>query len=163
MLTYKDPKEAGFFFANISPGFDVKKKALPKDIVFVLDKSGSMAGEKMNQAQKALQFCIENLNPNDRFDVVAFSTEATALFGKVTSNQGQQKQEALDFVEQLQPIGGTNIEEALTLALDAQEKEAKRPLGKPTKNSYYKRFKNTIKNKFGFSPLALAPISIHTC
>lgn len=139
MLTYKDPKEAGFFFANISPGFDEKKKALPKDIVFVLDKSGSMAGEKMNQAQKALQFCIENLNPNDRFDVVAFSTEATALFGKVTSNQGQQKQEALDFVEQLQPIGGTNIEEALTLALDAQEKEAKRPFfiifltdGKPT-------------------------------
>lgn len=139
LLTYKDPKEDGFFFANISPGFDEARKALPKDIVFVLDKSGSMAGEKMQQAQKALQFCIENLHPNDRFDVVAFSTEATALFGKVTANKKESKKEALEFVEELQPIGGTNIEEALTLALDAQEQGEKRPFfiifltdGKPT-------------------------------
>lgn len=139
VLTYKDPKEAGFFFANISPGFDQQQKALPKDIVFVLDKSGSMAGEKMQQAQKALQFCIENLNANDRFDVVAFSTEATSLFGKVTANKGNSKEQAMTFVEELKPIGGTNIEEALTLALDAQDKEEKRPFfiifltdGKPT-------------------------------
>ncbi|MGH1337362.1 MAG: VIT and vWA domain-containing protein [Aureispira sp.] len=139
VLTYKAPKEAGFFFANISPGFDKATKTLPKDIVFVLDKSGSMAGEKMQQAQKALQFCIENLNPEDCFDVVAFSTEATSLFGKVSPNGKGSKKQALEFVEQLQPIGGTNIEEALTLALDAQEKESKRPFfiifltdGKPT-------------------------------
>lgn len=139
LLTYKDPKEAGFFFANISPGFDKAQQALPKDIVFVLDKSGSMAGEKMHQAQKALQFCIENLNASDRFEVVAFSTEATALFGKVTANKGNSKAQALEFVEQLQPIGGTNIEEALTLALGAQQTDTKRPFfiifltdGKPT-------------------------------
>ena len=93
----------------------------------------------MQQAQKALQFCIENLHPNDRFDVVAFSTEATALFGKVTAHKKESKKEALEFVEELQPIGGTNIEEALTLALDAQEQGNKRPFfiifltdGKPT-------------------------------
>jgi Ca-activated chloride channel family protein len=139
LLTYKAPQETGFFFANISPGFDEQQKTLPKDIVFVLDKSGSMAGEKMQQAQKALQFCIENLNSEDRFEVVAFSTEATSLFGKVTPNKGNSKQEALNFVDQLAPIGGTNIEEALTLALNAQEKDSQRPFfvifmtdGKPT-------------------------------
>lgn len=139
LLTYKAPKEAGFFFVNISPGFDEKKQTLPKDIVFVLDKSGSMAGKKMQQAQKALQFCIENLQPKDRFDVVAFSTEATSLFGTVTANKENSKKEALEFVEQLQPIGGTNIEEALSLALNAQKDNNQRPFfiifltdGKPT-------------------------------
>lgn len=137
MLQYKADKEAGYFFMNISPGFS-EQKPLPKDIVFVLDKSGSMAGQKMEQAKKALQLCIANLNKEDRFELLPFSTEAQSLFGEVRPNTAENRQEASDFIDELSPIGGTNIEEALQLALAAKKKD-ERPFfivfitdGKPT-------------------------------
>jgi Ca-activated chloride channel family protein len=140
VLNYKDQKDAnGYFFMNLSPGFDAKQKVVSKDIVFVMDKSGSMAGEKLDQAKKALRFCIENLNEGDRFEIVPFSTEASALFGKVSPYNKENKAKAVAFIEDIDPIGGTNIGEALDLALAAQHEESKRPFlvvfmtdGKPT-------------------------------
>jgi Ca-activated chloride channel family protein len=139
LLNYKSPKEDGYFFINLSPGFGNEKDVVAKDIVFVMDKSGSMAGEKLDQAKKALRFCVENLNKNDRFEIVPFSTEASSLFGKVEAFNPVNKQRAIDFIEDINPIGGTNIEEALDLALSAQQSDNKRPFfvifmtdGKPT-------------------------------
>lgn len=139
MLNYKQPKEDGYFFINLSPGLATEQQAVAKDIVFVMDKSGSMAGEKLKQAKKALRFCVENLNPNDRFEIIPFSTEASALFGKVEPLTAQNKTKAIDFINAINPIGGTNIEEALELALAAQQNNSERPFfvifmtdGKPT-------------------------------
>ena len=56
---------------------------MPKDVAFVLDTSGSMAGKKLEQAKKALQFCVENLNDGDRFEIIRFSTEVEPLFDKL--------------------------------------------------------------------------------
>jgi Ca-activated chloride channel family protein len=124
---------------NISPGLDQKQAIIAKDIVFVLDKSGSMAGKKMEQAKKALAFCIEHLNKDDRFEIIPFSTEASSLFGTVQKISPSNKQAALEFLERIEPIGGTNIEEALSLALESRTQESVRPLsiifltdGKPT-------------------------------
>lgn len=139
LLNYKNPKEDGYFFINLSPGFGNEQDVVAKDIVFVMDKSGSMAGDKLDQAKKALRFCVENLNKNDRFEIVPFSTEASSLFGKVEDFNPANKQKAIDFIADINPIGGTNIEEALELALSAQENDSKRPFfvifmtdGKPT-------------------------------
>jgi len=139
MLNYKAPKDDGYFFINISPGFGTKEDVVAKDIVFVMDKSGSMAGEKLEQAKKALRFCVENLNKNDRFEIVPFSTEASSLFGKVSDINPENKKKAIEFIDDIKPIGGTNIEEALDLALNAQQSDSKRPFfvifmtdGKPT-------------------------------
>ncbi len=139
LLNYKSPKEDGYFFINLSPGFGNEEDVVAKDIVFVMDKSGSMAGDKLDQAKKALRFCVENLNKNDRFEIIPFSTEASSLFGKVEDFNPANKQKAIDFIEDINPIGGTNIEEALDLALSAQQTDRKRPFfvifmtdGKPT-------------------------------
>jgi Ca-activated chloride channel family protein len=139
LLNYKATKEDGYFFINLSPGFGNEQEVVAKDIVFVMDKSGSMAGDKLEQAKKALRFCVENLNKNDRFEIVPFSTEASSLFGKVEPFNAANKQKAIDFIEDIHPIGGTNIEEALDLALSAQQSDSKRPFfvifmtdGKPT-------------------------------
>lgn len=139
LLNYKMPNEDGYFFLNLSPGFGNEHEIVAKDIVFVMDKSGSMAGDKLDQAKKALRFCVENLNKNDRFEIIPFSTEATSLFGKVEQLNTSNKQKAIDFIDDINPIGGTNIEEALDLALSAQETNSKRPFfvifmtdGKPT-------------------------------
>lgn len=139
LLDYKTKKEDGYFFLNISPGFAEEQQTVAKDIVFVMDKSGSMAGEKLDQAKKALRFCVENLHKDDRFEIIPFSTEASSLFGKVEPLTADNKAEAVDFIDNIRPIGGTNIEEALDLALNAQQKDSKRPFfiifmtdGKPT-------------------------------
>ncbi len=138
LLSYNNEEEDGYFFLNVSPGFAENQKAISKDITFVLDCSGSMAGEKMDQAKKALQFCIENLNAADRFNIVRFSTESNGLFDDPQSANKNNINEARKYIESLKPIGGTNIDEALAMALN-YKKDPNRPYfvvfltdGKPT-------------------------------
>ena len=88
LLTYKSGSDDGYFLLMASPGMEAPKgKAVQKkDVCFVIDTSGSMAesgGKKMEQAKRALSFCLQNLNPEDRFEVVRFSTEAEPLFEKL--------------------------------------------------------------------------------
>lgn len=118
LLSYRDGQEDGFFFMSLSSGELARSgPVVEKDVTFVLDVSGSMAGEKLRQAKKALLFCIENLHAKDRFEMVRFSTTAEALFGSLRPATPAARQKARDFVENLHPIGGTNIGEALELAL----------------------------------------------
>lgn len=117
MLNYNDDLEKGYFFLNLSPGMAENEEVINKDITFVLDASGSMAGEKMEQAKKALQFCVANLHDNDRFNIVRFSTEATTLFDGLNSANAVNRKKARTYIKALRPIGGTNIDEALEQAL----------------------------------------------
>src|SRR5207245_4977316 len=88
-----------------------------KDVACVLDTSGSMAGKKLDQAKKALQFCVENLNDGDRFEVIRFSTEVEPLFDKLVDASKPNRSKAEDFIKDLKPIGGTAIDDALKKAL----------------------------------------------
>lgn len=140
LLSYKKKRHRdGFFFLSLSPGYTSPKEEISeKDITFVLDVSGSMAGKKLNQAKKALLFCVENLNRGDRFEIIRFSTEAEALFQRLTPFDKKSRNSAREFIEDLRPIGGTNIDEALDMAL-RMKKRPGRPYmiifltdGKPT-------------------------------
>lgn len=123
LLSYKETGEDGFFLLNIDPGLvKAADNIVKKDITFVLDVSGSMAGKKMEQAKKALTFCVENLNPSDKFEIIRFSTEAEALFEKRVPVNVANIAKAKDFIQKLRPIGGTNIDEAMSLA--CKEKKA---------------------------------------
>src|SRR6185503_11498966 len=83
LLSYKTGGEDGYFVLLVSPGIDAKEKQVVlKDVAFVLDTSGSMAGKKLEQAKKALQFCVENLNDGDGFEIIRFSTEIEPLFDR---------------------------------------------------------------------------------
>ncbi len=139
LLSYKKEKRDGYFFLGLSPGFGAKDEEISeKDIAFVLDVSGSMAGEKLKQAKKALLFCVENLNKGDRFEIVRFSTEAEALFEGFAGVTEKNLDSAREFIKDLRAIGGTNIDEALGLA-SGMKKRKGRPYmiifltdGKPT-------------------------------
>ena len=114
LLTHRKSDEDGYFLLLASPGVDVKEKqVVMKDIAFVLDTSGSMAGKKLEQAKKALQFCVENLNDGDRFEIIRFSTEVEPLFDKLVKATEQNRAKADDFIKDLKPIGGTAIDDAL--------------------------------------------------
>ncbi len=139
LLCHRVPGENGYFLLTVTPAYDAGRKAQPKDITFVLDVSGSMAGEKLAQAKRALRFCLANLNRDDRFEIIRFSTEAEALFGRLEDADEEHVRRAREFVEGLRAIGGTNSEEALTLALKANRDETNRASvvifitdGKPT-------------------------------
>lgn len=122
LLSYKTGSEDGYFILLATPSVSSKEpKPAPKDVAFVIDSSGSMAGAKLSQAKKALGFCIENLNAEDRFEIVRFSTEAEPLFGKLKVANAENRKKATDFVESIKPIGGTAIAEALKVALKSRE------------------------------------------
>lgn len=118
LLAHRTGSEDGYFLLLASPGVDVdEKKIVPKDVAFVLDTSGSMAGKKLDQAKKALQFCVENLNDGDRFEILRFSTEVEPLFDKLAEATKPNRAKADEFIKDLKPIGGTAIDDALKRAL----------------------------------------------
>ena len=127
LVSYRPDSDDGYFLLLAAPTVAKEPKSAPKDIVFVVDTSGSMAGAKMQQAQKALQFCVANLNNDDRFEIVRFSTEAESLFGKLVEADSGNRKRANDFIDGLKPIGGTAIDEALQTALKVRSGKNDRP------------------------------------
>jgi Ca-activated chloride channel family protein len=128
LLTHRQSDEDGYFLLLASPGVDVKEQqVVMKDIAFVLDTSGSMAGKKLEQARKALQFCVENLNDGDRFEIIRFSTEVEPLFNQLVKATEQNRSKANDFVRNLKPIGATAIDDALRTALALRPGQGDRP------------------------------------
>ncbi len=124
LKTFGNGVDDGFFFLNITPAFDISRsEILPKDVVFILDVSGSMAGKKIEQAKRALKFCINNLSYKDRFNIIKFSTEAESLFTASMTVNKKRVSHAIDFIDDLRAIGGTNIFEAIELGLKNRGKD----------------------------------------
>jgi len=128
LLTYRpEENENGFFMLLISPKTEISKnEILKKDILFVLDTSGSMEGEKIGQAKEALKYCIQHLNSEDRFNLITFSTE-TKLFKQKLVSASEYQRDALRYIDRIDAKGGTNINDALIEAL-SMEYETSRPV-----------------------------------
>ena len=149
LLTHRaDEKEDGYFMLLVSPKYEVKQtEIVEKDFVFVLDRSGSMARRKIEQAKVALRYCVQNLNDGDRFNLILFNTDITSLADEL--NRGEKwfgeerwrdsaamshelidmkdgREKALAFIEGIEGRGGTNINDALLTAL-AKKPDPKRP------------------------------------
>ncbi|MBS4033220.1 MAG: VWA domain-containing protein [Ignavibacterium sp.] len=117
LWTYKTGNEDGYFLLSASPSIALDRSNIEsKDITFILDVSGSMSGEKIEQAKKALLYCVNNLNADDHFNIIRFSTEAYSLFNSLQKAERQNINSAKSFIDDLQAIGGTNIEEAFDIA-----------------------------------------------
>ncbi|WP_438864621.1 marine proteobacterial sortase target protein [Neptunicella sp.] len=92
----------------------------PREVIFILDTSGSMAGESIRQAKMALQIAIEQLNPQDSFNLIEFNSQARALWWDPMNASAANKLSAMSFISELTADGGTEMAKALNLALDKQ-------------------------------------------
>jgi Ca-activated chloride channel family protein len=136
-----DPSEDGTFMLLIAPNIKGQQEKSPEiDVALVMDTSGSMAGEKFRQAQKALRFCINSLSESSNFYLCNFSTEANSYKSSITPLNKDTRQGALNHINGLEAIGGTNISEALEMSIKALNRsDSKNPKfilfvtdGKPT-------------------------------
>ena len=128
LLTSREAGRDGYFLLMISPKDDwSEQEYAAKDIVFVLDTSGSMAeAGKMEKARAALLYGIRILRPQDRFNVISFAGEEHLMESGliVADDQGRKRGES--FVQALRPVGGTGINQALLSSL-AQFRPSDRP------------------------------------
>lgn len=93
---------------------------LRRDVVFVIDTSGSMVGGSLTQAKSAVVFALERLDSQDLFNVIEFNDQTASLFSESRVASSSNIQEALDFVAGLESGGGTNIALAIRRALEDQ-------------------------------------------
>jgi len=125
LMTYRpDPEQPGMFLALVSPKSEINgQERVPRDVALVIDTSGSMKGEKIEQVKKALRFCLDKLDPKDRFAIVQFSTMAQTFEKAWTEAKGDNLAKARAWIDQIEAGGGTNISEALqrTFALGFEE------------------------------------------
>lgn len=116
-----DDDERPYFMLAIAPKIDAAATSdAGQTFTFVMDTSGSMAGEKIEQARETLAFCVQRLKPQDHFNVIRFSTDVESLFPDPKPATKANISEAMAFARNLDPAGGTAIDAALADALKQQ-------------------------------------------
>ena len=108
-----------YLLAYVTPPVvnDAEQKPLPREVVFVIDNSGSMGGTSIAQAKAGLLYALARLQPNDRFNVIRFDNTMDVLFPDVVSADNEHLARANAFVTALQAAGGTEMIPPMRAAL----------------------------------------------
>jgi Ca-activated chloride channel family protein len=119
VITYRPSKsEPGYFLLLASPELKRKdRKAIPKSVIFVLDRSGSMNGQKIKQARAALKYFLNQLESTDTFNIVAYDSSVESFRPELQRADEKTVQAALGFAEGIFAGGSTNIDGALKTSL----------------------------------------------
>ena len=121
MLNWEGEEENYFMLLASPPYVHRKEKIINKNLIFVLDSSGSMSGKKMEQAKEAVQFVINHLEKGDNFAIVDFDDGVDMFSRRIVPANSENKEKALDFVDAIEDSGGTNINDALLRSLEMIE------------------------------------------
>ena len=111
--------DADYLLAFVTPPAveEAEQKVLPREVVFVIDNSGSMGGTSMVQAKASLVYALGRLQPNDRFNVIRFDHTMDVLFPASVPADREHLVRATDFVSALKAEGGTEMVPAMRAAL----------------------------------------------
>jgi len=112
------PGGAYFTLALLPPRRVTPEQARPKELIFIIDRSGSQEGFPLAKAKDTMRQCIEKMNPDDTFNLLSFSGDVTRFFESPQPNTPENRAKAIRYLDGLQSDGGTEMMPALRAALD---------------------------------------------
>ncbi|WJG09155.1 marine proteobacterial sortase target protein [Aliiglaciecola sp. LCG003] len=120
--------EDGFYgmVMMMPPDVDAQDTSIAREVIFVIDTSGSMSGESMQQAKQALYYAVEHLPETDSFNLVQFDSTASKMWNSANFASTENKKRALTYINALSADGGTEMLAALQLALGNQPEQTER-------------------------------------
>ncbi|MFH0945459.1 MAG: VIT domain-containing protein [Planctomycetota bacterium] len=120
LLAYPDPTVGGGYFllmAGLPAEASHKGTHVHREVTVVVDRSGSMAGEKMDQALAAVGQVLEGLQDGEAFNIIDYSSTISTFAGAPVTMNREEMLKAREYLKLLRPGGGTNIHDALLTAL----------------------------------------------
>ncbi len=120
-LEEQEKETFGMLFILPPQSLEAERENIAREVIFVIDTSGSMAGTSIFQAKAALQLAVSRLAPNDRFNIIQFNSSTNRVFAQAQPAQPHTKHRALSYVAGLQANGGTEMLPALIQALSNPE------------------------------------------
>jgi len=131
LLTHRDAR-GSFFTLILQPPQKVQRKdAVGRELIFVLDSSGSMSGFPITQAKFVIAKAIDSMGPQDTFNLITFSGDTTVLWDEPKANTPQNREEAQSFLASRQGRGGTEMMKAIEAALVKTKRQQPREAGAP--------------------------------
>ncbi|MBI4854005.1 MAG: VWA domain-containing protein [Acidobacteria bacterium] len=129
VMQSSDQQGEGYFLMMAAPPSDFKiKDIVAREMIFIVDTSGSMNGLKMEQAKNAMRACLRGLNPQDDFNIIRFSNDFQAMWQKSQSVNQLNINSADQFVNNLRAVGGTEMYAPLMHALQHNPAMAGQPV-----------------------------------
>lgn len=118
LISYKPAGQDGYFLLLVAPSIELEsEEVIARDIVVVLDVSGSMQGDKIEQARSAVDYVVQQLNPGDHFNLITFSTGARLWKNQLQPVSDASIEDAQDWVARIRASGSTDINRALLEAM----------------------------------------------
>ncbi len=128
-LMVQPTDDGGYFTLTIQPPESIEPaKAVPRDLVFVVDNSGSMGGTPIQTAKAAVRQAISRMNPDDRFQIIRFSESASGLSAAPLANTAANRRRGLDYIDAMHGSGGTMMSEGIKAALGQSSGEGRMPM-----------------------------------
>ncbi|MEP6847651.1 MAG: marine proteobacterial sortase target protein [Acidobacteriota bacterium] len=121
VLTHRDEKGGYFTLILQPPDIPRAEDITPKEIVFVLDTSGSMDGFPIEKAKEAMKMSLDGLNPQDTFNLITFAGDTSVLFEKPVPATPENRKKAQAFLATREGGGGTEMMKAIKTALDPSD------------------------------------------
>ena len=124
VLSTKPVNEDGYALMLAVPRSDTDDDdVLPKRFTFVIDRSGSMNGRRLEHARVAAKYCVEHLSPQDVFNIVRFDDVVEPMYHTHVPATPANITDAVNYINGIQSRGGTNIMAALSTALSMHEED----------------------------------------
>ncbi|MBI5706055.1 MAG: VWA domain-containing protein, partial [Armatimonadetes bacterium] len=118
-FTHADAQKGGFFTLALLPPQRIESSDIsPKEMIFVMDQSGSQSGFPIEKSKEMMRRMLQIMRPNDTFNVMCFRNVCNALWAKPLPNSQENRAAALQFINALQANGGTQLRLAIDKAME---------------------------------------------
>jgi len=128
LMAYPGAKDGGYFLLLLSPPAIEKKQGVKREVSIVIDKSGSMAGEKIEQALKAASQVIEGLNDGEAFNIIVYNEAIEKFSAKPVIKSRETLLAVRKYLAGIRVSGGTNIHDALQTAIGQEPTDGMLPI-----------------------------------